>query len=160
MRVRDYQKNKAYTWEIEDVFAYEDHRFASKADAFATMAKACADYGIFRIPELRWRSNLTYAYLRGDNSMIVVPESVWYDPATLLHEVAHYIAETHPKHKAKVRNGTMALHSPEWMGIFLDLLSRYANWNWETLAYTAWTHGIEVAEIENLKLKENENEEN
>jgi len=152
--MKDYQKRIAYRWEEEDLTPFEDKRFASKADAFATAAKACADYGIFKLPEFKWRESSKFAYLSGDNTKLVIPAVCWYDPITLLHEVAHYIAENHPKLKARVRNDTIALHSPEWMGIFIDLLNRYADWNWEVLTYTAWTHGVEVAEIDNLKMKE------
>jgi len=156
--MRDYQKAKAYEWEMTDIVPNEDHRFASKADAFATAAKACADYGIFKLPEFRWRKTKS-AYLNADNTKIVIPEAVWYDPPTLLHEIAHYIAENHPKLKARVRNKTIAIHSPEWIGIFIDLLVRYANWrSWEGLSYGAWTYGIEVEDADYLKLNETENE--
>jgi hypothetical protein len=156
--MRDYQKAKAYLWENEEIMFYEDAEFASKADAFSTAAKACADYGIFRMPELRWRDTKA-AYLNEDNTKIIIPEGCWMSPPVLLHEIAHYIAETHPKLKARVRSKSIAIHSPEWLGIFIDLLVRYANWrSWELLAYTAWTHGLEVEDADFLKLNESEND--
>jgi len=156
--MRDYQKAKAYAWEENEILFYEDAEFASKADAFATAAKACADYGIFKMPELRWRDTKA-AYLNDDCTKIVIPEGCWMSPPILFHEVAHYIAENHPKLKARVRNGTIAIHSPEWMGIYIDLLVRYGKWrSWEALAYGAWTYGIEVVDTDFLKPKLNEGE--
>ena len=92
---------------MEEIVFYEDAQFSSKADAFATAAKACADYGIFKLPEFRWREKAREAYLNDDNTRIVIPEPVWDNPPTLLHEIAHYIVENHPKLKSKVRKGMM-----------------------------------------------------
>jgi hypothetical protein len=108
----DTQASRVYAWEYQWGDWNVDTVKLSQVRAYVRWA--CGLYGI-RYPSVRQHDKLscTYSWSHGRKISILEGQN---NCATALHEVAHYIGDS-------IFGGDMPHHSPQWMAIYLWLLS-------------------------------------
>lgn len=133
MSVRDFQRSKCYGWEDLHV-----HR-RSKGRTSYECAQAAVDYiwgaeGFAhppRIAELPRQCKCTQA--SATRLKVLIPRE-GVETTVLLHELAHSMTSLH--------DGRSAHHGPRFVGVFMELLSRYAGHDLEELKITARSAGV------------------
>ncbi|UFN51734.1 hypothetical protein LPC08_24785 (plasmid) [Roseomonas sp. OT10] len=134
MRSRDAQRARVYTWEEEAVTPY------GQAPLPFAAAQGMVD-AIWAEMGLRWPPRVEplprqARRLQGTGSRLVLrlPDPV--PSFLLLHELAHALSST--------ADDETDAHGPRFVGLYLQLLTRYLRLGQEELLRTVKAHGIEV----------------
>jgi len=134
-RLRDYQRDRLYRWELS--FTRDVRRFEDIDEAIEFAQQACADLGV-ETPEItsgrRTLENHSYfSVLRG-----VVLQKDMLNSHTLLHELSHYLLSQKPWRAAE------PAHGPRFAGVLAGMLSRFAGADIEEALSKAEEMGLDV----------------
>ena len=133
--MNDFQRSKCYSW--EDLHIHQHDKSLVKFDN----AQNLVDYiwkeeGLAHPPRIKKLSPLATKTQAHANRLSVTIPARGIQTTILLHELAHSMTTTH--------EGRSARHNGRWVGVFIQLLSRYAGFNYHSLWYTAKSAGLEV----------------
>ena len=129
--MRDYQRTKVYNWE----FTWLDKPSKSsmtKEAATEFINRVCSDYGCC-VPNIEIPTRGSSA--RGGVDRVVFPFTWALSPVVILHELSHHMTD--------LKYGRNR-HGPYFVGVFIDLLNRYLNWDTATLIESAKLEKIDT----------------
>ena len=130
---RDYQRSKVYKWEKEFVFP-KNKTVLSFENAAASVRAIFMAEGLRFPPEvLPIPPQVKTYFAEANRKGIWLPENT---PTTiLLHELAHSLTFG--------VDGDSDRHGPEYVGVYMTLLEKYAGINRPYLWYTATKAGVD-----------------
>lgn len=144
--VRDSQRQKVYDWEAEiGLFEYVQEPFMDKEECFTLVQfiwenvvgkKDCPIFMSYK-PK---RSRGTCRYLSNGYINIIMNDNTT-KREQLVHEVAHALLYHFTDYSL------LAGHGPEWLGVYIFLLSRYCDLNMGELLKSAYSHSLKILPI-------------
>lgn len=122
----------------------------TEAQAVALARRVCQDYGIRRIPAIRWGvRGGTWARTGWGWGTIVLP--MWARSThVLLHELAHWVMNAWTHGHLGIPHpldSSTPSHGPGYLATYLALLSEYGQMDWPTLANSARAAGLRIAAL-------------
>jgi hypothetical protein len=136
MSLRDHQRSRVYAWEERQVVPHDRSRIAI-ADAQAMVDALWSEMGLLYPP----RVEPLPAFIRrrlAEADRLVIRLPALTPSWCLLHELAHALTSD--------QDGRSDGHGPHFMGIYIQLLSRYQRLDEATLRTTAAASGLVVAD--------------
>lgn len=133
MKAHDYQREKVYAWENEVVGPRDPFPPVAFDNAQTIVSAIWMAKGLIGPPRVEPLPTQTRkAMAKGSRVQILLPPSVphW----VLIHEIAHAMTSTIE---------TSALHGPDFVGVYMDLLETFLKVPKPLLWYTAQKAGID-----------------
>ena len=131
----DFQRSKCYAW--EDIHI---HRRAKSKTTF-NGAQAAVDFiwqaeGLTHPPKIKAISKRASVTVAHANRMEITISEAGIQTTILLHEIAHSMT-------TDIVSGNNAQHNGRWVGVFMQLLSKYAGFDLNELMFTAKSAGVD-----------------
>lgn len=140
---RDSQRAKAYAWE-RTLKTWKEESPLSKEDGMKFLSEVCSTLNIKSPPTIKFWG--TYQGCRARGNEITFSSSM-FRKQIILHELAHCIINYI---KFKDKRERFQGHGPEWMKVYINLMSQFLGYDKEELIKSAQLHKLKVKTDENL----------